>query len=305
MPHEPIVNARPLLNFTTMWKLVGAHIASHYLPNLTRTGVMPCTQFALHASSSVADLLRVLHDNVWFRFLRRNRVCLVVDDVRHAYGYVVHDILRCLLRLAGFLEIIINLLLLATTEATVHMGGSGGVAEALARLLAGVAQGCPASAMFFCVVAEVRTFFALLRVPPCWGPGGPFNRLGYMDDTAWCIDSESDLPLFADNLQRAGLKTNLFSFGPKQLLVIASCEGFQVNFHPLSVYMGGSHMPMHQGPGYVQRVGRHLFPHVYHKVDKVKLFSASRRASRALAMVSLPSNYPGQMYSAVAGGQRR
>ena len=87
--------------------------------------------------------------------------------------------------------------------------------------------------------------------------------------------------------------------------MIASCEGSQVNFHPLSVYMGGSRMPVHQGPRYVRIVGRHLFPHVYHKVDKVKLFSASRRASRAFAMVRLPSNYPCKMYSTVAGGQQR
>ena len=139
----------------------------------------------------------------------------MVDDVRHAYLSVVHDTLRCLLRLAGVLQVVMDLLLLATTKAIVHMGGSGGVTEALARLLAGVAQGCPASAMVFCVVAEVRAFLALLRVPPCWGPGGPFNGLGYMHDTMWCIDSEYDLPLFADNLQRAGLKTNLFSSVPK------------------------------------------------------------------------------------------
>ena len=25
-PHGPIANARPRLNFTTMWKLIGAHI---------------------------------------------------------------------------------------------------------------------------------------------------------------------------------------------------------------------------------------------------------------------------------------
>ena len=52
-------------------------------------------------------------------------------------------------------------------------------------------------------------------------------------------------------------------------------------------------------------VGMHLFPHVYHKVDKIKFFSASGRASRALAMVWLPSNYPYQMYSLVAGRQQR
>ena len=39
MPHGPIVNAPPLLNFTTMWKLVGAHIASPGPPG-TRGG--PC-----------------------------------------------------------------------------------------------------------------------------------------------------------------------------------------------------------------------------------------------------------------------
>ena len=228
-----------------------------------------------------------------------------MDDVRHVCGSVVHDTLRWLLQLAGFPEEIVELLLLATIEATVHMGGSGGIPEALARLLAGVAQGCPASSMVFCVVAEVRAFLALLRVPPCWGPGGPFNRLGYMDDTTWCIDSESDHPLFAENLQHEGLRTNLFSSGPKQLVFIASCEIFQVNFHPLSVYMGGSRMPVHQGRGYVRIARRNLFPHVYHKVDKVKLFSASRRASRVLAMVELPSKYPRQMYLAVAGGQQR
>ena len=159
--------------------------------------------------------------------------------------------------------------------------------------------------MVFCVVAEARAFLALLRVPPCWEPGGLFNRLGYMDDTTWCIDSESNLPVFADNLWKAGLQTNLFSSGPKQLLVVADYEGFEVTFQPRSVYMGGSCMPMHHGPGYVRVVGRHMFPHVYHKVDKMKLFSSSRPASRALAMVRLPSNYPYQMYSAMAGGQQR
>ena len=102
VPHGPIVNARPLLNFTTMWKLIGAHIAHQYVPLLARAGVLPCTEFTLHASSSVANLLRVLHDYVWFRFFRRKYVCLVVDDVRHAYRSVVHDTLRWLLRLAGF-----------------------------------------------------------------------------------------------------------------------------------------------------------------------------------------------------------
>ena len=178
IPHGHIVNARPLLNFTTIWKLVGAHIADQYVLLLARARVFPCTQFALQASSCVADLFRVLHDNIWFSFFCRRCVCMVVDDVRHAYGSVVHDALQCMLRLAGFPTAAIEMLLVATTEANVHMGGFGVVSEALARLLAGVAQGCLASAMVFCVVAEVRAFLALLRVLPCWGPGGRLNGWG-------------------------------------------------------------------------------------------------------------------------------
>ena len=61
----------------------------------------------------------------------------------------MHDTLQCLLRLACFPQAVVTMLFLATTAATVHMGGSGGVREAPARILAGVAQGCPASAMVF------------------------------------------------------------------------------------------------------------------------------------------------------------
>ena len=228
-----------------------------------------------------------------------------VDDMRHTYGSVVDDTLKHVLQIAGLPDAIVDLLLLATTNATVHMGGSSGVCEALARLLARIAQVCPASAMVFCIVAEVRSFLALLRVPPCWGPGGPFNRLRYMGDTTWCMDSEADLPVFADNLQWVGLLTNLFSSRPKQLLVVATFENYQITFHPRSAYMGGSLILVHEGLGYIRVVGCHLFPHVYHKVDKMKLFGASPRASRALAMVCLPSNYSYQMYSSIAGGQQR
>ena len=45
VPHGPIVNARQLSNFTTMWKLVGAHIASQSVPLLARARVLPCSQF--------------------------------------------------------------------------------------------------------------------------------------------------------------------------------------------------------------------------------------------------------------------
>ena len=39
IPHGPIVNADPLLNFTTKWKFVGTHIANEYVPILAYAGV--------------------------------------------------------------------------------------------------------------------------------------------------------------------------------------------------------------------------------------------------------------------------
>ena len=62
--------------------------------------------------------------------------------------------------------------------------------------------------------------------------------------------------------------------------------------HHLTVFMWASRMPINQGPGYICVVGRHILPHVYHKVDETKLFCASRKASRALATLCLPANYP-------------
>ena len=85
-PHGPIVNVCLLLNFATMGKLVGVHVAYQYVPLPARAGALPCMQFVLHSSSSVADLLQVLHNCIWVSFFCRRRVCLVVDSVRHAYG---------------------------------------------------------------------------------------------------------------------------------------------------------------------------------------------------------------------------
>ena len=54
---------------------------------------------------------------------------MVGDDVRHAYGSVVHDTLKFLMQVAGFPDAIVDFLLLATTSATMHMGVSGGCAR--------------------------------------------------------------------------------------------------------------------------------------------------------------------------------
>ena len=105
---------------------------------------------------------------MWFRCHQCTQVFLVVDDVRHAYGSTINDVIHCLLWKAGFLGEVIDLLLMAstrvaTTSVTGHMGGYDGVVETLSCLLAGV--GCLVSAMVFSIVAEIHAFLALLHVP--------------------------------------------------------------------------------------------------------------------------------------------
>ena len=87
--------------------------------------------------------------------------------------------------------------------------------------------------------------------------------------------------------------------------MVATNEGFQLTFVPHEVYMGGSRIAVHQGPGYIRVVGRDQFPHVYDKADKMNLFNANWRAPRALAMIRLPANYSYQMYAVIAGKQQR
>ena len=101
---------------------------------MARAGVLPCTPCAFYASSSAADVLRVFSGDIGFAFFPRCRRCMVVNDLRHACGSVVDDTLQCLLLLVGFSATVVEMLLLATTEATVHMAGPRGVSEALAWL---------------------------------------------------------------------------------------------------------------------------------------------------------------------------
>ena len=212
--HGPIGNARPLLNFTTMWKLVGVHIASQYVPLLARAWILPCTQLALHASSTIVDLLHVPHDYVSFRLLRRKRVCLVVDDIRHAYGCVVHDTLRCFFtngRFSGGSH------KFATTG---HHGGHSshgwipwGHRGACALTGRRGARMPGVSAGVLCGGRSARVLsFECLRVgdPPGLSTGYSI----WMTPRGAYIRSQATLRLFADNSQRAGLKTNLFSSAP-------------------------------------------------------------------------------------------
>ena len=71
-------------------------ITDHYLPLLCQRGVIPQTQFARAFKSSTVDLLRVPNDHIWFRWQSSKLAIIVVDDIRHAYGLVVHQTLQAI-----------------------------------------------------------------------------------------------------------------------------------------------------------------------------------------------------------------
>ena len=85
--------------------------------------------------------------------------------------------------------------------------------EALAKLLAGVDQGNP---------AQVTEYLNVCGMSLPLSPSGLFSRLGYMDDTTWCLDLVESLHYFMVNLSRAKVMSNLLAFGPKKLIVVAS-----------------------------------------------------------------------------------
>ena len=126
-----------------------------------------------------------------------------------------------------------------------------------------------------------------------------------MDDTTWCLGSVDDLPSFLLSLFRASSTSKLFSSVPKQLRVVATRTLHEVQFVRLVALMGNTLIKMHSGPGYVHVVGRHLMPHVYHRVDKIKLFLSSRKASAVLRTPELPASFPLHIHSGAIGGQHR
>ena len=68
---------------------------------------------------------------------------------------MVHHTLHAILIVVGFGGFIASSLVIAAATAATHMGGVEVVQEAIAKLTAGRAQGCPASVMVLCVVYEV------------------------------------------------------------------------------------------------------------------------------------------------------
>ena len=177
IPHGPIANARPLSNFTTIWKFFSACLKQFLTPIFCTAHVIAPSQFALHGGASAIDTLRVIHDHILDRWFADLLVCMVFDDVRHAFGSVQHDTLEAILRLLHFPPYLISILMNASTGATLHMCGKNGITAAVAKFRAGIAQGCPMSALLFCILLELRIRMVLHGIPKPRSKCGDFGHV--------------------------------------------------------------------------------------------------------------------------------
>ena len=181
-------------------------------------------------------------------------------------------------------------------------GGEPHIAQAMAKFRAGIAQGCPMSALLFCILLELRIRMVLHNIPVSCSTCGNFAHVAYMDDTTYLLDTLLDVQHLLQNLYQTGIRTHLHTSTIKLLVVVAHRQGTQTIFHRLDVMVGGNRAPTADGNAYILLLGRHAMPHVFHTNDFIKMMKASRRASVVLRYIRLPANYPILMYNASARG---
>ena len=107
-------------------------------------------------NTSVADPLRIVCDWVQYRWQRNLWVYLLLDDVMHAFGSVVHETLRSILLAVGVHPIHVHLIIFAAVHLRLFMGGFHGLHAFSALYEAGVGQGDLVSALLFCLVNAIR-----------------------------------------------------------------------------------------------------------------------------------------------------
>ena len=216
---------------------------AHHKPS--HTPIPIC--IALHGGASAIDTLPVIHDHIFDRWFADLLVCMVFDDVRHAFGSVQHDILAAILCLLNFPSHLIDILMNAATGATLHMGGKNGIIEALAKFRAGIAQGCPMSALSFCILLELRIRMVLHDIPKPRSKCGDLGHVAYMYDTTYLLDQISDIQHLLSNLYQTSILTHLHTSIAKLVVPAVHRQGLQVIFDKPNILAGGSTAPIADG----------------------------------------------------------
>ena len=205
VPEGPMANACPLLTFHTLWKVFSTMLKQHLSERLCEAELIPKTPFALRGKSSATDLIPVLHDFILDCWFHGKCAYTVMDDIRHAFGSAQHQTLHNVLTLARFHSNWIHIIMGAAMHSVLHMGGSKGIKLALSNFRAGITQGCPISALIFCLLIELRISIILDGIPLPQSPGGQFARFAYMDDTMFVLENLEHMQCLVDQQQLAGI----------------------------------------------------------------------------------------------------
>ena len=167
---------------------------------------------------------------------------------------------------------------------------------------AGIAQGCPLSALVLCLTIQLRIAIVTALKPPSDNPAGVLSHLSHIDYVTFTPPTVPALRTTAVRLPVAGGQTHLHSAPLKAKGLVVRKVGTQYKFDDPGIVMGGGFLCMATADQYIRVVGRHALPHVFHREDYIKLMMSCRRAAIAMRCEKLPANYPILMYSAARGG---
>jgi hypothetical protein len=303
LPHIFVSKTRPIVNMTTLWKLIASCLKVYLQPVFLEQGLIPLTQMALHGSTSA--LMRVLHDWIWWRWQHGKTAWFLLDDVVHAFGSPTHTILRAALQAGGCAPELVEFIIGAITRLRLCVSHLGQFGLIWASIQAGTGQGDPLAALLFALIAAVRKAIVATVAAPVEGPAGLLLGMEFSDDGTWMGDSEKGLQKIAQGLEKASPYTRCIPDDVKSCVVGASRTGQTVTMRTATVYLNGVALKCAEQKQYIRVVGRYLIPHVFHKEDLIKLLGGCRLGAAPLRVLELPSHFPMGMYQAKGGGIQR
>ena len=136
---------------------------------------------------------------------------MLLDDVRHAFGLVQHETVQTLLEEAGIPLGVRRLIMNAAQKAKKIMGGEWGSTLAMTTFLAGLAQGCPLSALVFCLTVQLRIALVIQHTTPVDSDAGPLSQVSYMDDVTYLPGTLQEFRRMVGQLAPAGIQTHMHS----------------------------------------------------------------------------------------------